>query len=479
MASKILIIYAYYETSDAPRNLGFFCRHAITPYRDRHYAIVINGKCSVEDQIPSQENVAVLKRDNKGFDFGAWAHALRSYAVEEFDYFILLNASVTGPFLPLYQDASRWPELFIALLNERVKLAGTTINVYGGDPIVQSMLLVTDRAGMQLLSQNGLFDGNDQDATKEAVIVGREIRASKIILSAGFHVDCLAATHSKRALASLKRNTSGDIVYPGAYHQGHTFEPLDTCFFKTNRGCSPGALQRSIQLADYKRATAADRCFQEPRILRTLEILKGIPSAWKGHLEFAVWLTCRFLPRVVVDLGVDYGSSTYAWGASGLSQVVGIDWFQGDEQTGLRDNYSRVLSLGETLAREHRYENTVRIWKSSFEEAAANFNRQVDVLHFDGLHTYEAVTRDLKCWLPKLSSGGIVVMHDVRAFRDVEAAFRELPGSKTIFDHSCGLGVASTDERKIEIVEKEWKQKLYPHVGGLKHRDFDSIFIQA
>ena len=478
MAPKILIVYAYHETPDALRNLGFFCRHAITPYRDRKHVIVVNGTCSIESQIPKFENVTVLRRDNKGFDFGAWAHALRHVQLDQFDHFFFLNSSVTGPFLPAYQDSSRWPEPFIELLTDRVKLGGITINVYRGDPIVQSMFLVTGRVGIELLIKNGIFKNNDSDATKKAVIVGREIPASKIILSAGFHVDCLAATHNKRALAPLKRDASGDIFYPGAYRT-HTLEPLDTCFFKTNRGCSVASLARSMQLADYKRSMSAERCFQDPRILRTLDALKNVPSAWRGHLEFAVWLTCRFLPELVVDLGVDYGSSTYAWGVSGVSQVIGIDWFQGDAHAGLRDNHAYVLALGESLTKNHRYENTVRIWKSSFEAAAASFDRQADIIHLDGLHTYTAVTKDLACWMPKLSKDGLLLMHDVHAFpRDVGRAFAELPGAKTILDHSAGLGIVSTDAGKIAVIEKEWKQKLYPHAKGLKHRDFDNLYIQ-
>lgn len=476
---KVLIIYAYYETEDARRNLSFFCRHGIAPYRDRHYAIVINGACSIEDQIPKLENVSVLERENKGFDFGAWAHALRELPIARFDYFFFLNSSVTGPFLPLYQDTSHWPDLFTDLIDDRVKLSGITINVYGGDPIVQSMMLATDKIGLELLIDNEIFTGNDEDVTKEAVIFGREIPASKTILDAGFSVDCLAVTHGKHSLSALRHDASGDIVYPGRYW-GHTLEPLDTCFFKTNRGCSAGALERSMQLADYKRSTAADRCFQELRIKRVLEVLKRIPSAWKGHLEFAIWLTCRFLPQLVVDLGVDYGSSTYAWGASGLSQVIGIDWFKGDQHTGLRDTYDQVTALGTALVRDHQYKNTVRIWRSSFEAAAARFERKIDVLHLDGMHSYDAVKNDLKCWLPKLSDGGLVVMHDVRAFpADVGKAFETLNGAKTIIDHSFGLGIASMDEQKIAIIEKEWKQKLYPYENGLRHRDFDGLYIQS
>lgn len=477
---KILIIYAYYETPDARRNLSFFCRHGIAPYRNRQHVIVINGACSIEDEIPKFENVLVIKRDNKGFDFGAWAHALRSVPIEQFHYFFFLNSSVTGPFLPLYQDASRWPAQFIDLLNDKVKLAGITINVFRGDPIVQSMFLATDRVGLELLIKNGIFAGNDNDATKEAVIFGREIRSSKIVLDAGFHVDCLAITHNRRALQPLKRDSAGDIFVPGAYRAGHTLEPLDVCFFKTNRGCSGGQLDRSIRQADYKRATAAERCFQDPRILHRLEALKQVPSAWRGYLEFAVWLTCRFLPPLVVDLGVDYGGSTYAWGASGFSQVVGIDWFKGDEHTGFRDTQGAVVLLEALLARDAKYEDTVRLWRSSFEEAADQFEGEAAVLHIDGLHTHKAIKKNLKDWLPKLAKGGLLVMHGVRTFPDsVGKLFTEVPGAKTTLDYATGLGLVSTDTTKIDAINREWKDKLYPFGAGLSHRDFDHLRIQS
>src|SRR4029077_9345793 len=164
---------------------------------------------------------------------------------------------------PLHEDASQWPARFIGMLNDRVKLAGITINVYHGQPIVQSMFLVTDRVGLHLLVSHGIFTGNEGDATKEAVIFGREIRSSHIILQAGLHVDSLDVIHRKRALPSLQREVAGDIFTPRALPHGYTLEPVDVCFFKTNRGCSPEALVRSMQLADYKKSSAPDRCFQE------------------------------------------------------------------------------------------------------------------------------------------------------------------------------------------------------------------------
>ena len=458
---KILIVYAYYETDDARRNLSFFCRHGITPDRGRQHVIVVNGACTIEDQIPRFENVKVMKRSNKGFDFGAWAHAFRHIQIEQFDFFFLLNSSVTGPFLPAYQDSSSWPAPFLSMLNNKVKLAGITINVWRGDPIVQSMFLATDRVGLQLLASNGMFTNNDADATKEDVIFKREIRSSHIITENGFLVDSLDVIHGQRSLPALKRITAGDIFTPRVYPHGSTLEPLDVCFFKTNRGCSAEALERSMRLADYKRDGAAGRCLQDRRIGRALDVLRGVPSAWKDHIEFAVWLTCRFFPQVVVDLGVDHGCSTYAWGASGFSQVIGIDWFKGDAQTGFRDTHDAVGSLGVALVRDCQYRDTVRIWRTSFEDAAKVFNEQIDVLHIDGLHTYDAIKTNLKDWLPKLAKNGVVVMHGISVLPDtVGRAFEKLHQPKTRLEHSTGLGVASADRNKIDVIEKEWKQGL-------------------
>jgi hypothetical protein len=475
---RTLILYAYFETPDAARNLSFFCRHGISPYRDRQHVVIINGACSIENQIPRFENVLILRRPNTGFDFGAWAHALRSLPIEQFDYFFFLNSSVTGPFMPAYQDSACWPEVFTSRLDDKIKLTGITINVYGGDPIVQSMFLATDRVGLELLIRHKIFTGNDTDATKEAVIFGREIPSSKIILDAGFSVDCLASSHGGRSMPLLRRDALGDIIQPG-YYFGGTIEPFDICFFKTNRGCSPQALERAMRIADHKRGTAADRCLQDVRVRRVLDVLRSVPSAWTAHLEFAAWLTSRLLPQIVVDLGVDYGCSTYAWASSGVSQVIGVDWFRGDEQTGIRDTEAEALALGARLVRDFQLKDTVGVRRSSFDEAAKIFDRRVDVLHIDGLHALKAVRRDLADWLPKMSDDGLIVMHGTRAFpQSVGKIFHGLPHHKMQIDVSAGLGIASMDAQKIAIVENEWRAQLYQDASGLRHRWFDGVCIK-
>jgi hypothetical protein len=159
--------------------------------------------------------------------------------------------------------------------------------------------------------------------------------------------------------------------------------------------------------------------------------------------------------------------------------VIGIDWFRGDAHTGERDVQREALALGNLLTREHQYPNTVRIWRTSFDEAAEALSGPIDVLHIDGLHTYDAISGDLKKWLPKLSVGGIVVMHGTRALsRDVGRWFDKLDYPKIRLEHSTGLGILSKDSAKIDVIEREWKKNLSLHGATLRHAWFDHLCIQ-
>jgi len=50
--------------------------------------------------------------------------------------------------------------------------------------------------------------------------------------------------------------------------------------------------------------------------------------------------------------------------------------------------------------------------RDTSENAAKNFNRQIEFVFIDGAHEYKFVKLDFKLWFPKVMNGGILAFHD-------------------------------------------------------------------
>lgn len=188
--------------------------------------------------------------------------------------------------------------------------------------------------------------------------------------------------------------------------------------------------------------------------------IESIISAWKGHRQFAEWLVNEMKPTQIVDLGVDYGYSTfvfsYALKENGISgTVTGIDFFGGDHFTGIRDTYSQVLNIVNQFSLKN-----VEIIKGDFTEISKTWNRPIDILHIDGDHTYEAVLNDYTAWSPFVHEDGIILFHDVNVPNpefQVVNFFRELSdGHKLYFLHSAGLGIITKNEKLAQRIKEQF-----------------------
>jgi predicted O-methyltransferase YrrM len=185
---------------------------------------------------------------------------------------------------------------------------------------------------------------------------------------------------------------------------------------------------------------------------KKLEILQEIPTGWRDHVTFAQWIVKRKNPEVIVDLGVDYGYSTFCFALPNIGTVYGIDSFEGDSMVGFYNAYEHVKQKKEELELSN-----LQIIKGYFDDVSKTWNKEIDILHIDGFHTYEAVKNDYDTWSKFVKNDGIILFHDteVESF-GVKQFFNELDLPKTNFTFCHGLGVASLDQNLIEEIKVEF-----------------------
>ena len=195
------------------------------------------------------------------------------------------------------------------------------------------------------------------------------------------------------------------------------------------------------------------RTFLYDRPIALSEPLRLVyPPPWVGHIPFAFWLMEAMQPRCLVELGTHSGNSYCAFlqalrGLGLSSACYAVDTWQGDPHAGYYGNevYDELSAHHDPL-----YGGFSRLLRMTFDDALGHFSDgSVDLLHIDGLHTYEAVSHDVRSWLPKVSSRSLLLMHDVNVrerdfgvWRVWEEMCADYPSFT--FLHSNGLGVAWT-----------------------------------
>jgi len=127
----------------------------------------------------------------------------------------------------------------------------------------------------------------------------------------------------------------------------------------------------------------------------------------------------------------------------------GVDHWKGDNHAEFYDE-SVYSSLSDY--QNDNYSPFSKLLRMNFDDAAYGFeDNSIDLLHIDGLHTYDAVKHDFEIWLPKLSKNSVVLFHDTQVkekdfgvWKLWEELSKQYPSIE--FLHSYGLGVLKTGD---------------------------------
>lgn len=179
---------------------------------------------------------------------------------------------------------------------------------------------------------------------------------------------------------------------------------------------------------------------------------------WSGHLPFAADLIVATKPSLIVELGTHYGESYF-----GFCQAIqdngihcaayAVDTWRGDPQSG---EYGPAVFDHVSSYNASNYASFSSLLRMTFDDASSHFtDGTIDLLHLDGCHTYDALKKDFETWIPKVSAGGVVLIHDIAMRQGDFGAWRlweEIADNfpRFAFQHSCGLGVlAKCDSSQI------------------------------
>lgn len=118
-----LVAYAYAESNNARENLKFFLKRGLHAGAD--FIFIFNGETNASELVPAHlANVKIVKRDNTCYDMGAFGEVLSKDRLwMKYKRFITLNASIRGPFLPIWSNEC-WTDAFLSKVTDKIKVSG-------------------------------------------------------------------------------------------------------------------------------------------------------------------------------------------------------------------------------------------------------------------------------------------------------------------------------------------------------------------
>ena len=299
---KMCVLYHFYEAnSNYKKNFQHFLTFALNPAVD--YFCIIAGEHSVD--LPSLPNLTYIHTENKNWDYGGYATALKDHVpTDAYEYFAFINSSVRGPFTSPLSDTS-WLDSFISHFTEDVGGVGCAINILPTQSIdslafqkeypqfrapyshLQTTAYMLSKKALSVLFDNQFFDTRDSLA-KNQVICRYELLLSQLLIHSGLNIKCLLPEYNQIDYREPHQDINptsyqGDPSVLDGYF-GRTVHPYEGMFIKTQRNLYPEHyldLLTSSMLAQQKPIENFLHLPSEEEILRS-KYLWDSQEQWKA-----------------------------------------------------------------------------------------------------------------------------------------------------------------------------------------------------
>ena len=190
----------------------------------------------------------------------------------------------------------------------------------------------------------------------------------------------------------------------------------------------------------------------DARFFEAWQVTTSVPGSFAELNAAAMFTVLRDSHASrVVEIGSYLGRSTIFFAKTMQSlgveapSVVAIDPHTGDRQQMAALETTQLPSFD--MFRAHlaacRVTDIVRPIVKQSSEAAEGWRQEIDFLYIDGWHSYAAVMRDGRDWLPHLSATGVAFFDDYSRYADVSHAVTDLvaDGTFTLWGNSFGQAV--------------------------------------
>lgn len=272
-APSVLVSYSYFEKDQIQkRNLEFFLAVGFG-YNSKFKApantdliIVINGaEClpcvnllpivqQVEPLIDdvstawTGERLTMVKRkENEGMDFAAHNASVewvtRTGERSKYKYFIFLNSSVRGPFVPHYMPVDwPWTRSYTELFSDSVGVVSSSlvclppIDAGGYGPKVESWAFALIPETLDLLTEAGVFNVRVCKLCNDGVVVMGEYGISNVLMKHGWNLNTLMYKYKNVNWLDQRHWNCNSNAHPSRHgtYDGVSMNPLEVVFIKAS-----------------------------------------------------------------------------------------------------------------------------------------------------------------------------------------------------------------------------------------------------